>query len=86
MKIKLGEVRNVGIEIYNLQNQEFEISASEYKVLDKEENIVDRGIPTIDKNRIYMLFNAENKGVFKVVFKYHIEPEVLIAEVDIEVI
>ena len=86
MKVKLGEIRSVGIEVFNLQNQEFEISVAEYEILDEEKNIIDRGIPTIDRNRIFTLFNAEERGKYNVVFKYHIEPEVLIANVEVEVL
>ena len=80
-----GEVRQIGIEVISNTGQEFVIDAAEYSVEDSDGTEIENGLPAIDGHKITMLFTASGTGVFFVIFKYHIGPEILIAKIDVEV-
>lgn len=86
MKLFLGETRYVGIEVINKLGQFFEIEAAEYKIYDRQNNELSRGIPVVQEKQIFTLFNASEKGLYYLDFKYHIGPEVLKARILVEVI
>ena len=80
MVIYQGEVRLIGIEIINRHRQEFEIEAAEYEILGIDGTRIDHGCPTIDGKKIMTLFTGVEKGMFRIMFKYHIGPEILKAK------
>lgn len=86
MTLQLGEVREVGIEVINQLGQDFSIDAADYQILKKDGIEVDKGFPMIDGHKILTLFNAKEKGVFYVMFKYHIGAEILKAKIFMEVV
>ena len=86
MKIQVGEIREVGIEVISRLNQEFVIDAAEYQIIKKDGTEVEKSIPTINGHKLLILFNATEKGLFYVIFKYHIGPEILKAKVLVEVV
>lgn len=86
MILQEGEVREVGIEIINQTCKDFIIDAAEYKIINKDKEILEEGFATINTNKILLLFNATKKGEFSVIFKYHIGPEILKAKIYVEVI
>lgn len=86
MTLHQGEIRRVGIKVSSRVNENFTIEAAEYKVLSTNQEVLDNGFPSIEGHKITTLFNAIDKGVFYVLFKYHIGPEILKAKVVVEVI
>lgn len=87
MSIDLGEIREVGIQIYSKIGQPFVIDTAEYEILtENEQQLIEKGFACIEEDKILILFNATEKGVFIVKFKYAINNETLIAKVKIGVI
>lgn len=86
MTLQLGEVREVGIEVVNQLGQDFSIDAAEYQIIKKDGVEVDKGFPMIEGHKILTLFSAVERGLFYVVFKYHIGAEILKAKIFMEVI
>lgn len=86
MILQQGEVREVGIEVISQLGQDFVIDVAEYKIINKDKEVLEEGFPTIDRHKILLLFNATEKGEFSVIFKYHIGPEILKAKICVEVI
>lgn len=86
MRIQLGEVREIGIQVRNRVSDDFVIDVAEFSILDSDGVEIDKGYPTIDDHRILTLFNATDTGWFHVIFKYHIGPEILRAKISVEVI
>lgn len=85
MRMNVGEIRQVGIEVYNLANQDFVISQADYTIKDAQRREIEKGFPTIDGHKIFALFKAEKTGKYEMEFSYLIDPEVLKAKVMIEV-
>lgn len=80
-----GEIRSVGIEVVsNDCCSSFVIDTAEYYVT-KDDKVVDRGQCAIDGHKLIMLFNAEEKGRYKIIFTYTIAEEKLIDDVTVEV-
>lgn len=86
MTLQLGEVREVGIEVVNQLGQDFSIDAAEYQIIREDNTEIDKGFPMISGHKILTLFNALEKGLFYVIFKYHIGAEILKAKIFMEVI
>ncbi len=85
MRIYQGEIRRVGIEVSSSENETFTIDAAEYRILDSDNQELEVGFPDIEDHRITTLFNASEVGIYFVIFKYHIGPEILKAKVVVEV-
>lgn len=86
MRIYEGEVRMIGIEIESTRDSNFVIEAADYVIIDKDKNIIEEGIPTIEGHRMVVLFSGTDKGIYQIAFKYHIGPEILKARILVEVI
>jgi hypothetical protein len=87
MTFDKGEIRIIGIEVVSNSrcNNFFVIDTAEFYVT-KDDKVVDRGQCPIDGHKLVMLFNAEEKGRYKVVFTYTIAAEKLIDSVSVEVV
>ena len=85
MYLRKGEVREVGIEVFNELGQDFEIETAEYEVVDTQERTIDKGYADIKGHRILALFSAQERGRFYMVFTYRIGPEILKAKIFLEV-
>lgn len=81
-----GEIRQIGIEVVNMVNQDFVIDVAEYEIVDMQGKQIEKGYPTIDGHKILTLFNASVTGKFYIFFKYHIGPEILKAKIFVEVV
>lgn len=86
MTLQLGEIREVGIEVINNIGQDFTIEACDYSIIKTDGTEIEKGFPTIDGHKILTLFSASEKGVFSVIFKYHIGPEIIKAKLYMEVV
>lgn len=86
MSIDLGEIREVGIQVYSKIGQPFVIDTAEYEILTANEELLETGLATIQGDKVLMLFHATQKGAFIVKFKYMIDDETLIAKIKIGVI
>lgn len=86
MRLQVGEIREVGIEVISQLSQGFIIDAAEYEILKKDGTEIDRGFPMIENHKLITLFNASEKGLFYVTFKYHIGAEILKARILVEVV
>lgn len=86
MSIDLGEIREVGIQVYSKIGQPFVIDTAEYEILTANEELLENGLATIEDDKVLMLFHATQKGAFIVKFKYMIDDETLIAKIKIGVI
>lgn len=85
MILQLGEIREVGIEVINQISEDFIIEAAEYQIISKEGTEIEQGFPTKNGHKLIALFSAVEKGVFYIIFKYHIGPEILKARISVEV-
>lgn len=86
MSLDLGEIREVGIQVYSKIGQPFAIDTAEYEILTANEELLENGLATIEDDKVLMLFHATQKGAFIVKFKYMINDETLIAKIKIGVI
>ena len=86
MSLDLGEIREVGIQVYSKIGQPFVIDTAEYEILTANEELLENGLATIEDDKVLMLFHATQKGAFIVKFKYMIDDETLIAKIKIGVI
>lgn len=86
MYLKQGEVRRIGIEVMSQVNDNFMIDTAGYKVINASNNtVLESGIPTIDEHKIMLLFSAREVGKYYIEFEYHIGPEILKANIYMEV-
>lgn len=85
MILQLGEIREVGIEVINQLSEDFVIEAAEYQIVSKAGAEIEKGFPSINGHKLIALFKAVEKGVFYIIFKYHIGPEILKTRISVEV-
>ncbi len=85
MIIKQGEVRRLGIEVISTAGQDFMIEAADYMIKNKDDEIVDKGVPTIDNHKLIALISAKEKGNYYCEFTYHIGSEILKASIFVQV-
>lgn len=86
MTVHVGEIREIGIEVINKLSEDFNIDAAEYQITKKDGTEVCHGFPTVNVHKIITLFEAVEKGLFYITFKYHIGPEILKARISVEVV
>ena len=85
MYLKQGEVREVGIEVFNELGQDFLIEAADYEIADSKGNQIDTGYADVKEHKILTLFSAQTVGKYYVVLTYRIGPEILKAKIFVEV-
>jgi len=85
MILQEGEVREVGIEVINQNNEDFIVDACEYSIIENGIEI-EKGVATIDGHKLLTLFSARKKGKYYVIFKYHIGPEIIKSKIHMEVL
>jgi hypothetical protein len=74
LTLKKGEVREVGFEF--LSKDVFIIGSATYEVKDRNGEVVDSGVATIDSKKVLALFNATNSGSYYVNFTVKIGDEI----------
>lgn len=81
-----GEKRKIQLDVYSCNNDEqFIISSSEYEVFnDKEESILTGDCSVVDKT-LSFIFEADYKGVFKIIVTFVIAEEILKNELAVTV-
>ena len=80
-----GEIRSIGLKVKSKNGSQFIINTAEY-VISLGDDVVERGQCGIEGNDLIILFHADEKGRYKVTFKYTIADETLIDEIIVEVI
>lgn len=81
-----GEIRKVGLEVFNNLKQDFVIDTAEFELFDDHGVSLDKGLLTINGHEIMTLFHAVKKGKYLMVFRYTIGVEKLIDKISIQVI
>lgn len=85
MTLYLGEIRDITIEVIEKSGNEFMVDACKYQIVNGDGQTTFMGDATIKDNLIGILFNANMKGLFKIIFYVRIGQEIRIFNKLVEV-
>lgn len=85
MLFSKGEVRQVGIDVTNKLNEDFNIETADYEVIKSNGESIEKGYATIDGHKVLTLFSAMEVGNFYCILTYRVASEILKAKIHIQV-
>lgn len=85
MVFNKGEIRRVGIEVFNNIKQDFIIDTADYELFNERGDLLDSGLLTINGHVLTTLFFANESGKYRFSFRYTIGVERLIDNIYIQV-